>query len=196
MLKLVDILMRGEIAYKILDFLEDRGMATVDFFTGFLAAGYGASMGKMEYQHRMRNRARHSYQIDREKKRNLQKYIYKLKSQGFLSENFEGRIVLSGAGKKKLSLLRKNKILDRKQYRKEVSDKVTIISYDLPVAFNKERNILRDLLRLLGFKLIHKSVWVGKVKLPKQFILALEKLGIIKFVEILEVTKSGSLNKI
>src|SRR3989338_7814064 len=86
MLKLVDILMRGEIAYKILDFLEDRGMATVDFFTGFLAAGYGASMGKMEYQHRMRNRARHSYQIDREKKRNLQKYIYKLKSQGYASD--------------------------------------------------------------------------------------------------------------
>ena len=126
----------------------------------------------------------------------MQKYIYKLKSQGFLSENSEGRIVLSGTGKKKLNLLRKSKILDRKQYRKEISDKVTIISYDLPVAFNKERNTLRDLLRLLGFKLIHKSVWVGKVKLPKQFILALEKLGIIKFVEILEVTKSGSLNKI
>src|SRR3989344_6685243 len=188
--------MRGEIAYKILDFLENCGMATTDFFAGFLAAGYGASLGKMEYQHNVRNQIRHSHQMDRERRRNLQKYIYKLKSQGFLLENPEGKIVLSSKGKKKLGLLRKNKILDRKQYRKEISDKVTIISYDLPIAFNKERNILRDFLRLLGFKLIHKSVWVGKVKIPKQFILALEKLGIIKFIEILEVTKNGSLNKI
>ena len=59
-------------------------------------------------------------------------------------ENPEGKIVLSSKGKKKLGSLRKNKILDRKQYRKEISDKVTIISYDLPIAFNKERNILRD----------------------------------------------------
>ncbi len=188
--------MRGEIAYKILDFLEDRSMATTDFFAGFLASGYGANMGEMEYQHRIRDRTRQDYKIDRENKRNLQKYIYKLKSQGFLLENPEGKIVISSKGKKKLGSFRKDKILDRKQYKEEVSDKVTIISYDLPIAFNKERNTLRDLLRLLGFKLIHKSVWVGKVKLPKQFILALEKLGIIKFVEILEVTKNGSLNKI
>lgn len=188
--------MRGEIAYKILDFLEDRSMATVDFFAGFLAAGHGASMGEMEYQHSIRHKARHGYQVNRERKRNLQKYIYKLKSQGLISENADGRIFTSSRGKKKLVSLRKNKILDRNQYKKEAGDKVTIISYDLPIAFNKERNTLRDLLKLLGFKLIHKSVWVGKVKLPKQFILALEKLGIIKFVEILEVTKNGSLNKV
>ncbi len=188
--------MRGEIAYKILDFLEDKSMEAADFVSGFLAAGYGASMGKMEYQFSIRDQKRHTYQIDREKKRNLQKYIYKLKSEGFLSENQEGKILVSTKGKKRLESLKKNKVLDRNEYKKEISDKVTIISYDLPVAFNKERNTLRDLLRLLGFKLIHKSVWVGKVKLPKQFILALEKLGILKFVEILEVTKNGSLNKI
>ena len=153
-------------------------------------------MGEMEYQHNIRDQARHSYQINRERKRNLQKYIYKLKSQGFLLENPERKIVVSVKGKRKFESLKNDKIIDRKQYKKEVSDKVTIVSYDLPVAFNKERNILRDILRLLGFGLVHKSVWVGKVKLPKQFILALEKLGIIKFVEILEVTKNGSLNKI
>ena len=60
-------------------------------------------------------------------------------------------------------------------------------------AFNRERNILRDILRMLGFNLIHKSVWIGKVKLPERFIADLQRLGILEYVEILEVTKSGTL---
>ena len=188
--------MKGDTIYKILDFLEDRSMATADFFSGFLAAGYGATLGEMEYQHNIRDQARHSYKIDREKKRNLQKYIYKLKNQGLISKNPSGKIFLSSKGKKKLCLLTKNRILDKKEYKKESSDKVTIISYDIPIAFNRERAILRDLLKLLGFQMIHKSAWVGKVKLPSQLVTDLDKLGILEFVEILEVTKSGSLKLI
>ena len=70
---------------------------------------------------------------------------------------------------------------------------MTIISYDLPVAFNKERNILRDMLRVLGFNLVHKSVWVGKVVLPERFVADLSRLGILDYIEILEVTKEGTL---
>ena len=62
--------MRGEIAYKILDFLEDRSLATADFIIGFLSAGYGASFTKMEYQHNIRDQARYNYQVNRERKRN------------------------------------------------------------------------------------------------------------------------------
>ena len=68
-----------------------------------------------------------------------------------------------------------------------------MVSYDIPIAFNKERNILRDMLRMLGFNLIHKSVWIGKVLLPDKFIVNLSKLGILDYVEILEVTKNGTL---
>src|SRR3989338_2781325 len=79
---------------------------------------------------------------------------------------------------------------------KEKSDKVIIISYDLPTAFNRERNILRDILRMLGFEVIHKSVWVGKVKLPKKFIVKVGQMGILDFIEILEVTKNGTLKEL
>ena len=74
-----------------------------------------------------------------------------------------------------------------------MGDKVIVISYDIPVAFNKERNILRDMLRMLNFHLVHKSVWVGKVALSKRFIADLNRLGILDYVEILEVTKNGTL---
>ena len=81
-------------------------------------------------------------------------------------------------------------------FTKEKGNTVIIVSYDLPIAFNRERDILREILKILGFNLIHKSVWVGKVKLPEQFIIALEKLKILSFVEILEVTKHGTLKEI
>ena len=68
-----------------------------------------------------------------------------------------------------------------------------MISYDIPIAFNRERNILRDILRMLGFNLIHKSVWIGKVLLPERFVGDLIKLGILDYVEILEVAKNGTL---
>lgn len=188
--------MKGELIYKILDFLEDRSMATTDFFAGFLAAGYGASLGKMEYQHRIRDEARHSYQIDREKKRNLQKYIYKLKSQGLISENTKGEIIISSKGKKKLALIKGNKLIDKKGYKKQIASEVIIVSYDIPLAFNRERNILRDILKLLGFQAVHQSVWVGKVKLPQKLITDLERLGILDYIEILQVSKTGSLKSI
>jgi hypothetical protein len=188
--------MKGDAVYKILDFLEDSSMAAADFFIAFLAAGYGASIGEMEYQQAIRGRTRSKYQIDRAKKRNLQKYIYTLKSQGFIIEKSNGQLAVSSAGRKKLGLLEGNRALDEKLYKKQPSDKVTIISYDIPIAFNRERDKVRGLLKLLGFQMIHKSVWVGKVKLPKQFIIALEKLGILPYVEILEVSKNGTLRSI
>ena len=188
--------MKGETIYKILDFLEDVSMDTADFLGAFLSAGYGATPGKIDYKYRKKSEQRFHYQLDRDKRRRLQVYLSKLKGDGLILENSSKEIALSVKGKTKLHLLKKKKILDKHSYKKENGDRVIIISYDLPVPFNKERNILRDILRMLGFNMVHKSVWIGKVKLPEQFIDALGKLEILSFVEILEVTKNGSLKSI
>ena len=170
-------------------------MTNVDFWQAVLRAGYGASMGKIDREYRKIDEKRHSYQIQREKKRYLQKYLHKLKKQGLISENSLNQITLSKKGKHKLNSLRDKKILNKNSYKEQPGEKVIIISYDLPTPFNKERDILREILKMLGFNMIHKSVWVGKVKIPKEFIFAVERLGILKFVEILEVTKNGSLHQ-
>ncbi len=188
--------MKGEIIYKILDFLEDTSMDTVNFFAAFIKAGYGATHGKIDREYKKYGEKTHSRHIEREKRRNLQKYISKLKSQGLIAESSSNQIILSRKGEEKLETLRKNKILDKNSYQKNPGDKVIIVSYDLPTAFNKERDTLRDILKVLGFQMIHKSVWVGKIKIPKKFVLAVEKLGILKFIEILEVSKNGTLNHI
>ena len=42
--------MKGEIIYKILNFLSDQVLNQVDFVNAFLRAGYGASAGKVNYE--------------------------------------------------------------------------------------------------------------------------------------------------
>ena len=185
--------MKGDILYKILNFLEDRFTETFDFSDAFLSAGYGASFRKLDYEYKKRAEKRVDYQQNREKKRRLQKYISKLKKDGLIDQNSSNQFILTKNGKDKLKFFKNQILINKNNYKKEMSDKVTIISYDIPIVFNKERANLRDILKSLGFNLVHKSVWVGKVKLPKEFIVDLGKLGILDYVEILEVTKSGSL---
>lgn len=185
--------MRGEIIYKILSFLEESALNTADLTDVIISSGYGASMGKIEYEFNKKVEKRTKNQIKHEKIRKIQKYLYKLDKEGFILKNSSGKINLAPKGKRKLSVFKKSFLLNKTHYKKEIGDNVIMISYDIPVAFNKERDILRDILKILGFNLIHKSVWIGKVKLPKEFIIDLGKLGILDYLEILEVTKNGSL---
>src|SRR3989344_4465840 len=185
--------MRGEIIYKILKALENGLIDQIDFASAFLKAGYGVTSGKMEYEYSKIKSKRLRLQLMQQKINNFKKYLSKLKNEGIILENNSKQIYLSNKGKKKLSNFKNSPLSNKKDYKKEVGGKVIVVSYDIPVAFNRERNILRDILRMLGFNLIHKSVWIGKVKLPERFIADLQRLGILEYVEILEVTKSGTL---
>ena len=103
--------MRGEIIYKILDFLEDQSASMTNLLSAFLSSGYGATMSKIDFVYNKKQRNQEAYISDREKKRNLQKYLFKLKSDGLILENSFNNVILSVKGKEKLKLLKKNKIL-------------------------------------------------------------------------------------
>ncbi|MCX6752083.1 MAG: hypothetical protein NTZ87_01100 [Candidatus Nomurabacteria bacterium] len=185
--------MKGEILYKILNSLESGVFNYIDFTNAFLKAGYGATGGKIKYEFFKIQNKRINSQLDKQKMDKFRKYLYKLKSQGFILENSSKQIYLSDKGKKKLDNFKKSFSLNKDAYKKRIGESVIVVSYDIPVAFNRERNILRDMLRMIGFNLIHKSVWVGKVTLPERFIVDINRLGIIDYVEILEVAKNGTL---
>ena len=185
--------MRGELIYKILDFLEDRSMDQIDFVQAFLTAGYGASFRKIENEIRIIDKDRENYKYNRERKRQLQKYVSKLKSQGLIAENSDREIALSPVGIKRLDFFKNKEILSKDAYEKQNGDKLIIVSYDIPTAFNRERDSIREILKILGFTMIHKSVWVGKVRLPEKFIQGMEKLHILRYIEILEITKQGTI---
>ena len=185
--------MKGEIIYKILGTLGDEILNCADFTNAILRTGYGATSNKIEHEFRTIKHKRLISNINNQRINKFKKYLSKLKSDGLILENESKKIYLSDEGKKKLNNFKNSFYLNKDLYKAKIGEKVVIISYDIPVAFNKERNILRDMLRVLGFNLIHKSVWVGRVVLPERFVIDLNKLGIMDYVEILEVTKKGTL---
>lgn len=187
--------MRGDIIYKILDVLGHQAHDYLDFTEAFLRAGYGASGGKIDFEYSRIRDQRIKKDLRKLELAKFRKYVSKLKRDGLVLENNSRQIYLSQKGKDKLKNLQNSVSLNKNQYVRKIGDRVIVVSYDIPTAFNRERNILRSMLNMLGFNLIHKSVWVGKVSLPERFLGDLNALGILDYIQILEVTKNGTLKE-
>ena len=131
-----------------------------------------------------------------EKRERLQKFLSKLKYDGLINEikGENPKFAISDKGRVKLAQL-KNKLPTR-YYEKVAQDRSVIISFDIPEKLRGRRDWLREVIRNLGFKMIHQSVWVGKIKIPRQFILDLEEINILGYIEIFEISKMGSLKKV
>ena len=78
-------------------------------------------------------------------------------------------------------------------YAKERNDAFVIIAFDIPEKERGRRSWLREALRNLGMKMVQKSVWMGKVKIPEAFLNDLRSFHLVDYVEVFEITKTGSL---
>ena len=192
--------MRGKILQIILETLEEGARNQLDFFEAVLSSGYGASMNKIEYECLKNKNKRLDKNINlkdlKEKRIRLQKFLSKLKKDGLIKETKGEKIEFSISinGKARLDELRKN--LPTRYYKKEVHSNSLIISFDIPEKLRGKRDWLREVIRNLGFKIIHQSVWIGSIKIPEQLIIDLEEMNVLQYVEIFEITKTGSLKKI
>ncbi|MBN2197854.1 hypothetical protein JW698_01495 [Candidatus Wolfebacteria bacterium] len=196
---------KGHIILKILESLKDTGLNTIDLFDAFLSAGYGASLSKIDYEMERRSRIRERKEAElayqRQIKQRYYNFIYKLKQNGLIKENKKNNkkfFILTLKGKEKLTLLKKRKKEEfpTRYYQKESGNKFIIIIFDIPEKERGKRAWLRAVLQNLDFKLIQKSVWIGKTKIPKNFLEDLLKLKLINFVEIFEISKTGSLEQV
>ena len=93
----------------------------------------------------------------------------------------------------KLGLISQKKKID---YDSLEDNKIKIITFDIPERERWKRAWLREALMFLGFSMLHKSVWVGKNKIPEQFLEDLRDMNLIKYTHILEVSASGTLKEI
>lgn len=197
--------MKGEKTLKILEAIEEVAMDMGDLLAVFLTAGYGTSYGKLQYE--LSKRKRNRYLKSREgetEKQFRQKYhdlVYRLKRDGLIEqETKEGRkfFAITKKGQDKLYLLkeRAKRKLPEISYQKEGNHKFTLIAFDIPEKEKIKREWLRAVLKNLGLQMIQKSVWAGKVKIPKRFLDDLAHLKLLDFVEIFEISKTGSLKHI
>jgi len=191
---------KGDLQRKILETFEDIALFPIDSIEVLLNAGHHASFGRLEHERNKIDRRRSDRRLkageNKERNRRLQIYISKLKNQGLLTESKEkaGMLILSLEGQKKLMDLRSQ---DRyRNYKKEMIDHSLIVAFDIPESERGKRDWLRDILRGLGFEMIQRSVWVGQVRFPEELLADLEKLKILECVQVLEVTKQGTLKNI
>lgn len=124
--------------------------------------------------------------------------LNKLKRDGFIEKNFsenKTHWTLTRKGKsgyKKLLKIKREKIST--SYKKEQSRTLNVIIFDIPECERNKRVWLRLVLLELGFSLLQKSVWIGKVKIPRDFIDDMREKKILNYVHIFEISKRGTIN--
>ena len=99
--------------------------------------------------------------LERHRRKSYIRTTLKRYKQRGLIENKGSKLVITAKGLKKL----KRKILRRKtlhggRNKKQWDGKWRLITFDVPIKYRKERDLLRSLLREFGFYQLQKSVWV------------------------------------
>ncbi len=123
------------------------------------------------------------------------KTIVNLRNQGLVLKNKKDFFNITKNGIAKVLRLEKLKSF-QPEYGIRSSDEIKIIVFDIPESQRIDRYWLRLALKNLKFTFLQKSVWVGKTIIPEDFLDDLHERGIFDFVEILAVTKKGTLRQI
>ncbi len=138
----------------------------------------------------------------RERRIRLSKLISKLRVEGFIANDSEGNsgtIRPTAKGTEKISALEKASDKSLKLERiahSAASREVKIIVFDIPEEKRVLRDALRSMLKLMKFSMLQKSAWVGNVVVPKEFFEWLDEHDLLSCVEILSVTKEGTLKQL
>ena len=189
--------MKGEITVKILAILQEAALSSADLGVAMMRAGYGASHGKLEREFYKQKERRSDAARSSAQEQKFYNSLYKLKRDGLIQKQ-DKKLTVTKKGRQKFWLLMaklKKQLPPPKAYSKlkENSDTFVIVAFDIPERNRARRNWLRGALRELGLSMVQKSLWLGKVKIPEEFIKDLKRMMLFDFIEIFEITKTGTL---
>ncbi len=176
----------------ILETLADGAKDSAHLFVAISKAGYGASRKDMEREFRKLSEkaaATHNKEELSRRKHSFYSLLNYLKRDGLIEKD-GGWWVITSPGKVRLSEMRKR---PRRKYIPSDDDTLKIVMFDIPERERWKRDWIRDALIGLEFKLVQKSVWAGKKKLPKNFLEDLKTYKLLGCVDIYSVAKSGTL---
>ena len=198
--------MKENLTYKILDNIAGFIGNVGDLVEAFFNAGYGVSVGGIRYEYTKLKKKRDYFAVEREEEedsvRKMKSLIYKLKSCGFIKSEKNGdsqKWNLTDVGMGKLLKMRANianGIFPSIFYEKEKSAQTIIIAFDIPERDRRKRDWFRAVISNLDCKMLQKSVWIGKLKVPEKLLADLKDLRILDFVQIFSINKSGSLEQV
>ena len=183
---------------KILDLLHNASL-DIGGFLGCFLTDYATSYRRLKDFPNLRPQKR-AVHNDTEKamRQRLYDTLMRLKRDGLIekSNNNFWRITKRGRMKRKEMSSEKNYLPSVHAHQSEKSLTWSIIIFDIPEKQRLKRNWLRKVLRHLTFRMLQESVWIGKVNIPRTLIEDLHKLHLLEYVEILAITKQGSLRQL
>lgn len=200
--------MRGKKLLEVLELLGRLAGDTANFIDAVITpentkGNYVGLTGYRRYRGRRKTTAFFDPAISEAKQRQrAYEFLYHLNKDGFIKKEKWGRKLIwnvTQKGKAKEELLRKmlaSHGLPVGDYKREQSDTIVIVSFDIPENQRRKRRWIRTVLKGLGFRMMQRSVWIGKMKIPKEFVGDLHKIGLLEFVEIFAVTKVGTIRHI
>lgn len=201
---------RGDLYQSVLSFLKKKKISTQEILTLFeapkgsllnyqttISSGL-AKIGKNQERQSNKFLLKEAQKLKDvfESKKQLYKCIENLKAQGLVKENNDKELVISPKGEKKRKELHEKRKLRFPSYAVEKDQDVKVISFDIPEKQRKQRLWIRSALKNLEFEMLHQSTWIGRSKLPEEFLDDLAFRGVFKYVTILVVTKAGNYKKL
>jgi len=124
-------------------------------------------------------------------RQNFYKILSKLKAQGLIDKKTS-----DGQSFWKISNEGLGYLNAKPKYKKTRSKFPIVVSYDIPEKIRKERDRLREILKILDFWVMHKSVWIGQTLIPEELMKEWRERKILNYIHIFEIGKSGTLKKI
>jgi len=187
---------------KILDYLQMQAEGTVDLIDTLLSDRRTAMMkARRSLVHGPPKFEKRWADVYRER-RSFHSLMNRLKRDGLITKKGEGRGSdwhITKAGVRHLERLKENPRvstqLPSRRYAKKKSASLVIVTFDIPERERRKRNWLRVQLVALGFEMLQKSVWIGKVQIPDDLVIDMKKCDLIPCVHILSIHKSGSIVK-
>lgn len=181
---------------KILEVLGDSVLATFDIMAAILESGYRASYAELNRSLRATERRRAKLIDEAKEKQRFSNLVSKLKREGLIAGDRRGWKITK-LGKEKLGEIREARTqkidLSPFRYEGKISKNYTLVIFDIPEKQKEKRNWLREVLMNLDFKLLQKSVWIGKVIIPEEFLEDLRKLNVFEYVHIFSVLETGTI---
>ncbi|MDP3991333.1 MAG: hypothetical protein U1C56_01140 [Candidatus Curtissbacteria bacterium] len=186
---------RGEITKRILEHLTDASADIAYLFAAIIISPYGASGKQIERKmwELREGTGRNKSDLERIKRKQQSFYstLYRLQRQGFIKKTKDRNLTATILGKEKYKKILKR--LPSRSHKPQRDDSLKVVIFDIPEKEKYKRDWLRDQLQDLGFKMLQKSVWIGRRKLPGEFMEDIRDLKLLPYVEIFSVIKTGSI---
>ncbi len=181
---------------KILEILGEGVLATFDVMNAVLESGYGASYSRLERSARNSEAHREKFLAETRDRQRFSNLISKLKREGLIGgDRHEWKLIKLGKARlTKIQEIKSKKVdLPILKYEKKSGKDFTLVIFDIPEIHKEKRNWLREVLIGLDFRLLQKSVWIGRVVIPEEFMIDIKRLKIVDYVHVFSVLGTGTI---